>query len=48
MPHVAMMPAPTSLSIQVHPSLKTVYVRMKDRSGTVAIDMTPALASPRR
>ncbi|EGZ06295.1 hypothetical protein PHYSODRAFT_319771 [Phytophthora sojae] len=41
------MPAPTSLSIQVHPSLKTVYVRMKDRSGTVAIDMTPALASPK-
>ncbi|KAG7389163.1 hypothetical protein PHYPSEUDO_010965 [Phytophthora pseudosyringae] len=50
MPHVAMMPAPTSpsaLSIQVHPSLQTVYVRMKDRSGTVAIDVTPALRSPK-
>ncbi|KAG2969779.1 hypothetical protein PC118_g17250 [Phytophthora cactorum] len=41
-----MMPAP-SLSIQVHPSLQTVYVRMKDRSGTVAIDMTPSLLSPK-
>ncbi|OWZ24812.1 CAMK protein kinase [Phytophthora megakarya] len=36
-----------ALSIQVHPSLKTVYVRMKDRSGTVAIDMTPTLLSPK-
>ncbi|KAE9031967.1 hypothetical protein PR003_g4523 [Phytophthora rubi] len=48
MPHVAMMPPPAlSIQVQVHPSLKTVYVRMKDRSGTVAIDMTPALASPK-
>jgi len=43
MPDVAMMP----LSIQVHPGLQTVYVRMKDRSGTVAIDVTPALRSPK-
>ncbi|KAE8884566.1 hypothetical protein PF003_g31419 [Phytophthora fragariae] len=43
-----MMPPPAlSIQVQVHPSLKTVYVRMKDRSGTVAIDMTPALASPK-
>ncbi|KAH7472569.1 putative myosin light chain kinase [Phytophthora ramorum] len=45
-----MMPAPSSpssLSIQVHPSLKTVYVRMKDRSGTVAIDLTPELLAPK-
>ncbi|KAL3664734.1 hypothetical protein V7S43_010482 [Phytophthora oleae] len=49
MPNVAMMPAssPSALSIQVHPRLQTVYVRMKDRSGTVAIDMTPDVLSPK-
>ncbi|KAL8018404.1 putative protein kinase [Plasmopara halstedii] len=38
------MPAP-SLSIQVHPSILTVHIRMKDRPGTTAIDITPSLLS---
>lgn len=38
------MPAP-SLSIQVHPSVPTVHIRMKDRRGTIAIDMMPSLLS---
>ncbi|KAG7396985.1 hypothetical protein PHYBOEH_001435 [Phytophthora boehmeriae] len=43
-----MMPtSPSALTIQVHPSLKTVYVRMKDRSGTVALDLTPPQVSPK-
>ncbi|KAF4320877.1 hypothetical protein BBO99_00005171 [Phytophthora kernoviae] len=50
MPNVAMMPAtqsPSALTIQVNPSLKTIYVRMKDRSGTVALDLTPPHVSPK-
>lgn len=46
MPQVAMMPTP-SLTVQVQPALKTVYVRMKDRSGTVALELSPCLAAPK-
>ncbi|TDH66746.1 hypothetical protein CCR75_002451 [Bremia lactucae] len=41
-----MMPAP-SLALHVPPSLETVFIRMKDRSGTIAIDMTPSVLSPK-
>ncbi|RLN69687.1 hypothetical protein BBJ28_00018548 [Nothophytophthora sp. Chile5] len=45
-----MMPSPAALTIQVHPdppALKTVYVRMKDRSGTVALDVAPGARQPK-
>ncbi|CAH0490996.1 unnamed protein product [Peronospora farinosa] len=45
MPDVGMIPMTSSLSIQLHPIIKTVYVRMKDRSGTVAIDLTSTFLS---
>ncbi|KAI9920068.1 hypothetical protein PsorP6_015943 [Peronosclerospora sorghi] len=48
MPHVAMLPATTSRPVHVPSArLTTVYVRMKDRSGTVALDLPPTLRSPK-